>query len=298
MAGKHFKETPNPKVAAPSKPRKAKAAPGKQKKSNASLFSKILTILGVSLLLVAAFLFARDWYKYHTLDQSIQEQQSYVQIKDTNQPPVIDWAKVKQKYPDVVAWLYIPDTVVNYPVVQGPDNDAYLHTLPDGERNDGGSIFLDSANIAPGMIDQNTILYGHHMKNGTMFKRIADMQTEEFFKSVKTVWYITEHKTYELHPVFFYLTDGSDAGVRTIDFSSKEAYDNFFISRIQDNMPHVPDAVKQIKESDKMLTLSTCNYDLADGRAELICSWKNPDKNVENKAPQAESASDSQSSQS
>ena len=275
MAGKHFHEAPKNQASGPTNTKKSEKG---SKNSKAALFSKFLTILGFSLLLVAAFLFARDWYKYHTLDKSIQEQQSLVQITDTNKPPEIDWVKVKEKYPDVVAWLYIPDTVINYPVVQGPDNATYLHTLPDGEKNDGGSVFLDAANIAPGMVDQNTILYGHHMKNGTMFKRIADMQTEDLFKSIKTIWYITENKTYELHPVFFYLTNGSDAGVRTIDFPNKEAYNKFFISRIQDNMPHVPDAAKVIEESDRMLTLSTCNYDLADGRAELICAWKNPDQ--------------------
>ncbi len=297
MAGKHFNDVPNKQdIEAPKNIKGDKASDKKSGKSE--LLSKFLTILGVTLLLIAAFLFARDWYKYHMLDKSIQEQQTLVQIKDENKPPEIDWASAKEKYPDIVAWLYVPGTVINYPVVQGSNNDTYLHSLPDGEYNLGGSVFLDAANIAPGMVDENTILYGHHMKNGTMFKRIADMQTDALFNSVKTVWYITEHKTYELHPVFFYLTTGSDAGVRTIDFPNREAYDKFFIDRIQEDKPHVPDAVEVIKESDRMLTLSTCNYDLTDGRAELICAWKDPDKKAENKDAQTEQPTNVQSSQS
>ncbi len=276
---KHFSE-PATKVAPPVVKKSHMGAPSPQgdktpKKKKSDLISKGLTILGVILLLVAAFLFAKDWYKYKKLDNAIEKQQSLVQIVDENQPPNIDWEKVKSNYPDVVGWIYVPGTVINYPVVQGPNNDAYLYTLPDGDSNDGGSIFLDTANIAPGMIDQHTVIYGHHMKNGTMFKRIADMQTEDLFKSVKTIWYVTEFKTYELEPVFFYLTDGSDAGVRSFDFADRTAYENFFINRIQDNMPHVQDAVEKIKGSDRMLSLSTCNYDLTDGRAELVCAWKN-----------------------
>ncbi len=296
MAGKHFSTTQKQTNAKAPRSSNKKDDVRKKASSKTSVFSKILTILGFSLLLVAAFLFARDWYKYHTLDQAIEEQQSLVQIADVNQPPTIDWQEAKKKYPDIVAWIYIPDTVINYPVVQGASNDTYLYTLPDGGSNDGGSIFLDSADIAPGMIDQNTILYGHHMKNGTMFKRIADMQTEALFNSVKTIWYITEFKTYELHPVFYYLTDGSDGGVRTIDFPDREAYNQFFINRIQNDMPHVPDAVEQIKQSDRMLTLSTCHYDLEDGRAELICSWKDPDKKSDRSDTQVEQPTDSQSS--
>ncbi len=268
MAGKHFHED----VKQPIKQDEAKK---KKSKRKSDFLSILLTFIGVTLLAVAAFLFARDWYKYKTLDASIEQQQAYVQIVDENQPPTIDWEGLKKAYPDVVGWIYVPGTVINYPVVQGSTNDTYLHHLPDGASNDGGAIFLDSANIAPGMMDQHTILYGHHMKNGTMFKRIADMQTEELFNSVKTIWYITEHKTYELEPVFFYLSNGSDAGIRTFEFANKEAFDRFFISRIQDNMPHIPDAVKKIQSSDRMLSLSTCNYDLTDGRAELVCALKN-----------------------
>ncbi len=296
MAGKHFNGVHKHADNKPFKDKNNIDETVKIESKSVSFFSKFLTILGFSLLLVAAFLFARDWYKYHTLDQAIQEQQSLVQIADVNQPPTIDWEAAKKKYPDIVAWIYIPETVINYPVVQGASNDTYLHTLPSGESNDGGSIFLDSANIAPGMVDENTILYGHHMKNGTMFKRIADMQTEALFNSVKTIWYITEHKTYELHPVFYYLTDGSDGGVRTIDFPNREAYNQFFINRIQKDMPHVPNAVEEIKESDRMLTLSTCYYDLEDGRAELICSWKDPDKKVDNNDTQVDKSTDAQSS--
>ena len=275
MAGKHFKDKDDLKGI---DSKQSKDAKKDKKNKSAAFFSKFLTILGFSLLLVAAFLFARDWYKYKTLDWAIEEQQSLVEVVNENKPPTIDWAKLKEKYPDAVAWIYVPGTNINYPVVQGQNNDTYLHNLPDGKSNYGGSIFLDAENIAPGLVDLHTIVYGHHMKNGTMFKRIADMQTPELFNSVKTIWYVTEHKTYELHPLYFYLTDGSDGGVRTIDFPNREAYDNFFISRIQKDKPHVPDVEQKIKQSDRMVSLSTCNYDLTDGRAELVCAWNDPDQ--------------------
>ncbi len=294
MAAKHFKEAPSTADVAPQKAVAPKSAQPK-KKNKSSLASRFLTFFGVALLIVAAFLFARDAYKYKKLDWAIEEQQTYVKVVDENQPPVIDWAQVKQKYPDVVGWIYVPGTVINYPIVQGRNNDLYLNTLPDGSYNAGGSIFLDAENIAPGMIDQHTILYGHHMKNGTMFKRIADMQSQEIFDSVKSIWYLTEHKSYELQPVFFYITNGSDAELRTIDFPNHEAYDEFFIHRIQDDKPHLPNAQQVIKESDRILSLSTCNYDVEDGRAELVCAWKDPDKPAEQPENADESETTTQS---
>ena len=284
MAGKHFKNEDTTGVIG-SVDAISDANIQTPRKKNKSVFvSRLLTFLGVVLLLTAAFLFARDFYKYKQLDNAIEEQQTMVQIIDENQPPTIDWAKLKEKYPEVVGWIYIPGTVVNYPIVHTDNNDKYLNTLPDGTYNAGGSIFLDAENIAPGMIDQHTIVYGHHMNNGAMFKRIADMQSKEIFDSVKTIWYITEHKTYELHPAFFYITNGSDATLRTIDFPDRESYDKFFAGRVQEDMPHVANVEEVIKTSDRMLSLSTCNYDVTDGRAELVCSWMDPDKKDEKKS--------------
>ncbi|MCH4119933.1 MAG: class B sortase [Atopobiaceae bacterium] len=102
--------------------------------------------------------------------------------------------------PEVVGWVQIPNTVVSFPVYQASDNDKYLHTNAEGTYSLGGQVFMDYQNQAPGMLDQQTIIYGHHLRNGAMFKPIADMDKQEAFDSVSTVWYVTEDATTSSSP--------------------------------------------------------------------------------------------------
>lgn len=82
--------------------------------------------------------------------------------------PVVDFAALENINSDCVAWIRIDETEIDYPVVQGHDNSFYLKHLFDGEWNGAGCIFLDSR-VEPDLSDRHSVLYGHHMKNGTMF---------------------------------------------------------------------------------------------------------------------------------
>ena len=82
--------------------------------------------------------------------------------------PEVDFAALAAVNPDVTAWLYGPDTGISYPVVQGTDNDYYLDHLFDGTANGAGCLFVD-ASCRPDFSGRNTVIYGHRMKNGTMF---------------------------------------------------------------------------------------------------------------------------------
>ena len=89
----------------------------------------------------------------------------------------IDFAGLQAVNPDVIAWIDIPGLSVSYPVVQGEDNSYYLHHLFTGEYNSSGSIFADCHN-QPDFTDQNTIIYGHNMKNGSMFGTLSHYQDQ------------------------------------------------------------------------------------------------------------------------
>lgn len=84
--------------------------------------------------------------------------------------------------PDVIAWIDIPGLSISYPVVQGTDNAYYLHHLFTGEYNSSGSIFTDCHN-RPDFTDQNTILYGHNMKNGSMFGTLSHYQDQALWEA-------------------------------------------------------------------------------------------------------------------
>ena len=108
--------------------------------------------------------------------------------------PVIDWDELTKSGRDIVAWLDIPALAIAYPVVQGDDNEFYLHHLPNGEYKNAGSLFMEAAN-SRNLTDINTVIYGHNMDNGSMFGKFRNM-TEEDYKTQPYLWLCTTEKAY------------------------------------------------------------------------------------------------------
>ena len=92
----------------------------------------------------------------------------------------IDWDALFAINPNVVGWIYVPDTGISYPIVQGRDNERYLWHTFQGIRNNSGAIFMDYLN-APDFSDPLTLIYGHNMQSGSMFAPLHDWQGEHFF---------------------------------------------------------------------------------------------------------------------
>ena len=110
----------------------------------------------------------------------------------------MDLEALREVNEDVIGWIQIPDTAVTYPLLQWTDNDFYLHHTWQQHKNGAGSIFMDYQS-APDFSDFNTIIYGHNMRNGTMFSSLRSY-------AVPGYW--------EKHP-YFYIR--SDAGVARYD---------------------------------------------------------------------------------
>lgn len=108
----------------------------------------------------------------------------------TEPPLAVDFESLKAINPDVKGWLYIEALDISYPVVQGPDNDAYLHTTYEGTSNFAGSIFLDYQNQGD-FSDGNTIVYGHNMKNLSMFGKLKQMKEQEKYRDSVYFWMLT-----------------------------------------------------------------------------------------------------------
>ena len=175
-----------------------------RKKGNTVLAGLIICLLFV--FLAAAGKLFGAYLKYQKGDVSYEKLQEYVQKPEEEESPEpekekeepqsryleIDFAGLKAVNPDVIAWIQILALDISYPVVQGKDNAYYLHHLFSGESNINGSIFVDCHN-QPDFTDQNTIVYGHNMKNGSMFGTLDKYQDKELF---------------EQHPEFYlYLPD-------------------------------------------------------------------------------------------
>lgn len=158
--------------------------------------------MGIGLIVAAAAIFINAQIGYKQASDSYQKiEKQYVSDKDASGVPIIDFDALAQTNPEIVGWIYVPGTNINYPVVQTNNNSKYLNTLFDGTSNASGAIFLDSDDTAPGMVDQQTTIYGHHMNDGSMFNVISDTTDQTTFDSIEFVYYITRDATYKLRPL-------------------------------------------------------------------------------------------------
>lgn len=239
--------------------------------------STLLIAVGVVLLLVAGFLWGQSRLRYMKQDKINKELASYVTVKDTeldsekSEPPEVDWAGLKAVNDDVVGWLQVPGTTINYPVYQAEDNDYYLRTSATGEWSIGGQLFLDYENAAPGMVDQISQIYGHHLLDGTMFEQIAAMDDQARFDEIKTVWYVTESAAYECQPLFLYYTTPDDGDARIFKFENDEEFRTYLRERLNRAVTKCKDSDIIVSGSQHVLTLVTCNYYDGYGRTILVC---------------------------
>lgn len=248
---------------------------GPAKKRDA--ISTLLIAVGVVLLLISGFLWGQSRLRYMKQDKINNELAAYATVKDTeldskkSEPPEVDWAGLKAVNDDVVGWLQVPGTTINYPVYQAEDNDYYLHTSATGDWSIGGQLFLDYENAAPGMKDPLSQIYGHHLLDGTMFEQIAAMDEQARFDEIKTVWYVTESAAYECQPLFLYYTTPDDETARTFKFKDEEEFHTYLKERLSRAVTKCKDADIIVSGSHHVLTLVTCNYYDGYGRTILVC---------------------------
>ncbi|MGN0361981.1 MAG: class B sortase [Bilifractor sp.] len=170
--------------------------------------------------------------------------------QESAKDPVINWELYRDM--DIVAWLILDD--ISYPVMQGTDNNTYLHALPDRTPNYGGSIFLEAAN-ASSFTDQNSILYGHNMADGSMFGRLPSRYTDKSFKDHSFTLYLpdgTRH-TYAFYSV---LPTYSGSEIYTCHFGSDMTFRRWQEKRRAESL-YMNAAMPA--DHARFVTLSTCN---------------------------------------
>ena len=170
--------------------------------------------------------------------------------------PEVDFEALSQVNGDIVGWLYIPGTVINYPVVQGDDNEYYLKHLFDGKVNSSGCIYLDCG-AEGNFTSMNSVLHGHHMKNGSMFAGICKYKDQSYFDEHPTAMLLTPDGRYEVKFFSGYVCEtSSDAW----DYDFDEAWIDKRIRSSYFDADVIP------ATEDKILTLSTCSYEFTDAR--------------------------------
>lgn len=120
-------------------------------------------------------------------------------------PITVDFAGLQAVNPEVVGWLYCEGTNINYPVMQGSDDDYYLTHSYDRAYNISGSIFVEAGN-SPGFTDLNTIIYGHNMKNEAMFAHLDNWAEQSYYDAHPVMWLLTPERDYRIELFSGYTT--------------------------------------------------------------------------------------------
>jgi len=174
---------------------------------------------------------------------------------------------------DMVGWITIPDTKVNYPVMQTPENpDYYLKRNFYKMGSDWGAIYAREACDINRPSD-NITLYGHHMKDGSMFAQLSKFQFQDFWQTHQTFTFDTlyEHHTYKIWAVFKTSANIGDNHFPYHRFSDAYSQEEFteFVETIK-KLDFYDTGITPVY-GDKLLTLSTCEYTLANGRF-VVCA--------------------------
>lgn len=163
----------------------------------------------------------------------------------------IDLDGLQGENPEVIGWLWIPDTEINYPILQGRDNQKYLTRNYRLKYDAGGSIFMDFRNGA-GFSDDNTILYGHNMKNGAMFGGLKKYGDPEYRNGHPYIYVFTQEGTQKYRIFAAYKTESTSRSY-TRDLSGGGGdFLAYITASAKGNLTELPDA------GSRILTLSTC----------------------------------------
>lgn len=231
----------------------------------------VITVCLIGIILVSGYKIGKTMWEYQVAKSAytnISEKTAKVDPKQFT--GVVDWKALKKVNPDVQGWLYQKGTVINYPVVQGTDNDTYLHTRFDKQWSGGGTLFVD-CRMEKDFKGFNSIIYGHHMKDGSMFRSIRGYTKEDgYYDKHKTLELATPHGNYHLVVFSAFITKATDEDTykMTYDEAEKQAYIDRAWERSE--LPITRDSV-DVTRNDRLVTLSTCAYDYEEARYIVMC---------------------------
>lgn len=198
----------------------------------------------------------KEWDQL-TLEEKIQKLEEYfgIDIPDKN----IDFAALQEETnADIYAWIYIPNTKIDYPVLQHPeDNLYYLNYNIDGTKGYPGCIYTEDYN-SKDFTDHNTVIYGHNMKNGTMFAGLHKYEDSKFFEENPYVYIYTADEVYVYQVFAAY--EFSDAHILYNYPSDTDAAFSSYLEEVMDvrSMNSNFNSDIEVAGTDKIVTLSTC----------------------------------------
>ena len=243
--------------------------PEQKKKKKSDVLLTIALIVAIAVFCYAAFNLYHIYTEYKKgTDEYNQIEEMAVTERDADsaevagpnaqlKPPIeVDFDKLKSVNEDVVGWIYVdalPD--ISYPIVKGKDNQTYLHQTYEKNYNFAGTIFVDYENSGD-FSDRNTLVYGHNMKNGSMFGHLKKFREDDkLYKQDKYFWILTPERNYRYEIISAYTT-GVNSDTYTLFKGPGEEFEKYLETIKGYSEIQTDDTDLTIK--DKIVTLSTC----------------------------------------
>ncbi|MBR4580109.1 MAG: class B sortase [Lachnospiraceae bacterium] len=220
------------------------------------IYEKLMLFVFVVALLVVAYGLYDAWYVYHKAGDD-----SYLAYKPVVGEVIVQESPITD---DMVAWITVDNTNIDYPVMQGDTNSDYLNLNPYGEYSLSGSIFLDSRNSSD-FSDDYSILYGHHMEYGNMFGALDDFLSQSYLDSHSTGTLLVGKNNYTEHKLGIFACAKVNAYENNV--LDPDTLENI-TKVIEENAVHINTS---IEKSNHILALSTCTEPVSTNRLIVFC---------------------------
>lgn len=192
------------------------------------------------------------WTIYSTKEEVKKETEAYKEIVMEDDSFKPDWTSLQEKNSDIIAWLYIPGCGINFPIVQGTDNEYYLQHTVEGNYNTMGSVFMDY-NAHSDFSDDNSIIYGHSVEGGGMVTDLKKFADQQFFNEHPYFYILTPEQNYKCDVWLFSKTqDSSDTYITSFGDFKEESLQKMQQLALYEN-PMTVDA--------PLVSISTCDLD-------------------------------------
>lgn len=239
--------------------RRKERQPEKRPRTWKDYVTSAVLVIAVAVLLFSVYKLAGIFTEYHEGEKEYKEIQKEVvkeqQAEDGQSRFTVDFPALLQKNPDTAAWIRFDEpSVINYPVVHCGDNETYLTKTFEANDNKLGALFIDAENKAD-LTDRNTIIYGHNMKNKTMFAELMEYKEKSYWSEHPYLYIYTPDGKETKYQIYAAGVVDAAAGNYQISFASDEEFQNYIYLTVQSSGYATG---VEVQPSARIVTLSTC----------------------------------------
>lgn len=243
----------------------------KKKHGKGRLSTKLLTIVFLCVFLFSMYKVVSILLEYHSIDKLYDETSQRYTVENEaaseepeDKPIEVSLEELRKLNKDVIGWIYIPDTNVSFPLLQGSSNKQYLYQSYKKEYLTAGSIFLDYRCDAE-FKDKSTVIYGHNMHNGSMFGSLKKYKAASYMKEHPYIYILKQNGDWSRYEISAFYQASVDGPTYRLPIKSedKKSFRELIDTINADNIYSGVDAQK-IKENDTLIILSTCTQDSRD----------------------------------